>query len=62
MSSYVLDTSALLTLRGDEAGAERVAALLADANAGSITLPRLFYLADGGAVLRLEKRGGGCGA
>ena len=35
MSGYLLDTSALLTLRSDEAGAERVAALLAEASAGS---------------------------
>lgn len=34
MSAFLLDTSALLTLRGDEAGAARVAALLADASAG----------------------------
>ena len=34
MSAYLLDTSALLTLRGNEAGAARVAALLADASAG----------------------------
>lgn len=35
MNSYVLDTSALLTLRGGEAGAKRVAALLRDASIGS---------------------------
>ena len=34
MSGYLLDTSALLTLRGDEAGAGRVATLLAQASAG----------------------------
>ena len=34
MSAYLLDTSALLTLRGDEAGAGRVAELLAQAGAG----------------------------
>ena len=34
MSAFLLDTSALLTLRGDGAGAARVAALLADASAG----------------------------
>jgi predicted nucleic acid-binding protein len=34
VSAYLLDTSALLTLRGDEAGAERVGALLADASTG----------------------------
>lgn len=33
MSGYLLDTSALLTLRGDEAGAQRVAELLAQASA-----------------------------
>ena len=34
MSGYLLDTSALLTLRGDEAGAERVAELLREASTG----------------------------
>lgn len=34
LSAYLLDTSALLTLRGDEAGAERVAELLASAGTG----------------------------
>jgi ribonuclease VapC len=34
MKVYVLDTSALLTLRSDEAGADRVSALLDDAAAG----------------------------
>lgn len=35
MRIYVLDTSALLTLRSDEAGADRVAALLNDAAVGN---------------------------
>ncbi len=35
MSVYVLDTSALLTLRSDEAGADRVALLLNDAAVGT---------------------------
>lgn len=50
MSAYLLDTSALLTLRGDEAGAARVAALLADASVGAtvchgcfISLMEVFY-------------------
>lgn len=34
MKSWLLDTSALLTLRDDEAGADRVATLLAQAQAG----------------------------
>ncbi len=43
MSAFLLDTSALLTLRGDEAGAARVAALLADASAGgAICMAVLF--------------------
>jgi len=33
-SSYVLDTSAILALRGDEAGADRIEAILRDAAAG----------------------------
>lgn len=33
-SSYVLDTSAILALRGDEPGADRVEAILRDAAAG----------------------------
>ncbi|MGB0723199.1 MAG: PIN domain-containing protein [Gammaproteobacteria bacterium] len=36
MKRYLLDTSALLTLRDDEPGAERVADLLAGAQAGSV--------------------------
>lgn len=38
----VLDTSALLALRGDEAGADRVERLLADAKAGRSTLLASF--------------------
>ncbi len=34
MSGFLLDTSALLTLRSDEPGADRVAALLGDASTG----------------------------
>ncbi|MEO5354968.1 MAG: hypothetical protein H7835_17390 [Magnetococcus sp. XQGC-1] len=34
MSGFLLDTSALLTLRDDEPGAARVHALLDDASAG----------------------------
>ncbi len=34
MSGFLLDTSALLTLRSDEPGAERVAALLSHASTG----------------------------
>lgn len=34
MSGYLLDTSALLTLRSDEPGADLVATLLTDASAG----------------------------
>lgn len=37
-SAFVLDTSALLTLRSDEPGAERVADLLARAKKGSCVL------------------------
>jgi predicted nucleic acid-binding protein len=37
MKTYVLDTSALLTLRSDEAGAERVTVLLDDAASGNIS-------------------------
>jgi predicted nucleic acid-binding protein len=50
MSGYLLDTSALLTLRGDEAGAERVAELLREASTGKtechgcfITLMEVLY-------------------
>jgi len=50
MKSYLLDTSALLTLRDDEAGAERVAELLAQAQAGKaecqgcfLTLMEVLY-------------------
>ncbi len=50
MKLYLLDTSALLTLRDDEPGAERVAALLGQAQAGIvrclgcfITLMEVFY-------------------
>lgn len=50
MSVYLLDTSALLTLRGDEAGAARVEALLAEASVGTtichgcfISLMEVFY-------------------
>jgi predicted nucleic acid-binding protein len=50
MNRYLLDTSALLTLRDDEAGAERVAALLYAAQQGKahcfasfMTQMELFY-------------------
>ena len=50
MKHYVLDTSALLTLRDDEPGADRVAALLAQAGsrkarcaASFMTLMEVFY-------------------
>ncbi len=50
MSRYLLDTSALLTLRDDEAGADRVAELLALAQRGEasclgcfITLMEVLY-------------------
>jgi predicted nucleic acid-binding protein len=36
MKAYVLDTSALLTLRSDEPGAQQVAELLAKANSGDV--------------------------
>jgi len=36
MKSYLLDTSALLTLRDDEPGADQVAALLAEARNGRV--------------------------
>ncbi|MBK6401256.1 MAG: PIN domain-containing protein [Rhodocyclaceae bacterium] len=36
MKRYLLDTSALLTLRDDEAGADRVAALLGEARDGRV--------------------------
>jgi len=36
MKSYLLDTSALLTLRDDEPGADQVAALLAEARDGRV--------------------------
>jgi predicted nucleic acid-binding protein len=36
MKDYVLDTSALLTLRDDEPGADRVAAILSAAAAGKV--------------------------
>jgi PIN domain nuclease of toxin-antitoxin system len=36
MIDYVLDTSALLTLRDDEPGADRVAAILAEAAEGKV--------------------------
>lgn len=42
MSVYLLDTSALLTLRGDEAGAERVAAILSEASAGAVVCHGCF--------------------
>lgn len=42
MSGYLLDTSALLTLRGDEAGAGRVAELLAQTSAGGATCHGCF--------------------
>lgn len=42
MNSYLLDTSALLTLRDDEDGAERVAELLAQAQAGKATCLACF--------------------
>ena len=37
MSRYLLDTSALLTLRDDEAGADLVAALLYESQRGAVT-------------------------
>ena len=50
MSAYVLDTSALLTLRDDEPGADRVAHLLAQAQRGEaqvlgcfVSLMELLY-------------------
>ncbi|MDP2811326.1 MAG: PIN domain-containing protein [Rhodocyclaceae bacterium] len=50
MKTWLLDTSALLTLRDDEAGADRVAAILEQAQAGQarccgcfITLMEIFY-------------------
>ena len=50
MSAYVLDTSALLTLRDDEPGAERVAQLLVQAQRGEaqvlgcfVSLMELLY-------------------
>lgn len=50
MKNYLLDTSALLTLRGNEPGAERVAALLAQASASRVvcygcfmSLMEVFY-------------------
>lgn len=50
MKHYVLDTSALLTLRDDEPGADRVAALLAQAgsrkarcSASFMTLMEVYY-------------------
>lgn len=50
MSRYLLDTSALLTLRDNELGAEQVATLLYQAQAGQvqcfacfITLMEIFY-------------------
>lgn len=42
MSDYLLDTSALLTLRSDEAGAGRVAELLAAAGKGEVTCHGCF--------------------
>jgi predicted nucleic acid-binding protein len=42
VSVYLLDTSALLTLRGDEAGAERVAAILSEASAGAVVCHGCF--------------------
>jgi predicted nucleic acid-binding protein len=42
VNAYLLDTSALLTLRGDEAGAARVAALLADAGTGGASCHACF--------------------
>ncbi len=38
MDSYLLDTSAIVTLRDDEEGADRVASLLKKASSGSITV------------------------
>jgi predicted nucleic acid-binding protein len=50
MKAYVLDTSALLTLRSDEPGAQQVAEFLAKANSGDaicygcfISLMEVFY-------------------
>jgi predicted nucleic acid-binding protein len=50
MRAYVLDTSALLTLRSDEAGADRVVALLTEAAVGGapchscfMSLMEVFY-------------------
>lgn len=42
MSGFLLDTSALLTLRDDEPGAEQVAALLVDAGTGVIVCHGCF--------------------
>lgn len=42
MKAYVLDTSALLTLRSDEAGAERVAALLNESAVGGVVCHGCF--------------------
>ena len=42
MKSYLLDTSALLTLRGNEPGAERVDALLAEASTGAVVCHGCF--------------------
>jgi predicted nucleic acid-binding protein len=42
MKAYVLDTSALLTLRSDEAGADRIIALLDDAASGKLVCHGCF--------------------
>lgn len=42
MSGFLLDTSALLTLRDNEPGAERVAAMLNDADNGATTCHGCF--------------------
>ena len=54
MKAYVLDTSALLTLRSDEPGAKQVAEFLAQAHSGEtvcygcfISLMEVLYRAGG---------------
>jgi PIN domain nuclease of toxin-antitoxin system len=47
---YLLDTSALLTLRDDEAGAEQVAEILALAQRGEARVSGCFITLNGGVV------------
>jgi len=56
MSSYLLDTSALLTLRDNEPGAARVSQILINRGpSGGRALLWLFYVAHGSVLSGMER-------